>query len=178
MTMKDKKITRHLIGLLVAFCASSAHAGLLGSTATITGYFPDLSSTFFGPSVTTVTSGVEVPSSLISSQSGSIDITDTQIIWQAESTTAYGSGAFNGFGVLFSDAPAITSVTLDGATTLTPVEFSFTGNEVFLNLAGLPAVAGQATILNINASPVPLPAALWLLGSALGGLGVMRRRAT
>jgi hypothetical protein len=36
-------------------------------------------------------------------------------------------------------------------------------------------VAGFA-IDNVNASVVPLPAAVWLFGSALGGLGLIRRR--
>ena len=172
MTLKNVAL-----GFLAALCTNAAHAGLLGSTATITGYYPDLSSIFLGPLVTTVTNGVEVPSSEISSHTGSIDITDTQIIWNAETGAGYGPGEFNGFGVLFSGSPQITSVTLDSGTTLTQIDLSFTGNEVFINLAGLTVQGGEKTILNINASPVPVPGGIWLLGPALGIAGVIRRRA-
>ena len=175
--MKKKKIATYLTGLVVALCASAAHAGLLGSTATITGHFPNLSTNFFGPSVTTVTAAIEVPASSISSHSGFLDITDTQIVWHADISAGYGSAPFNGFRILFSGAPPITSVTLNGASTLIG-RFEFTANEVLLNLTGLSAVVGERDfmLLDINpASPVPLPPAAWLLGSAFGALVVRRR---
>ena len=176
--MKNKKVARRLMGLLVALCASSAHAGLLGSTATITGHFPNLSTVFFGPLVTTVSAAIEIPASSFSSHSGYLDITDTQIIWHAELSAFYGSEPFNGFRILFSGAPPITSITRnqgDVARVMRGGSFVFTGNEVLLNLTGVAATIGQELILNINPSPVSLPPAAWLLGSALAGLGLKRR---
>ncbi len=38
------------------------------------------------------------------------------------------------------------------------------------------ADGGDAAFLSVNTSAVPVPAAFWLLGSALAGLGVIRRR--
>ena len=36
--------------------------------------------------------------------------------------------------------------------------------------------SGNDRMLEITAAPVPVPAAVWLFGAALGGLGLVRRR--
>jgi hypothetical protein len=51
----------------------------------------------------------------------------------------------------------------------------------FLNLnidngAGSPPVIVQSTLASTDTAPVPVPAAAWLLGSALASMGVFRRR--
>ncbi len=45
-------------------------------------------------------------------------------------------------------------------------------------LSGFPSETLSMTIDNVNASVVPIPAAVWLFGSALAGLGWFRRRQT
>ena len=42
--------------------------------------------------------------------------------------------------------------------------------------AGFPLSGLFAYSMNVNVAPVPLPAAFWLLGSAVAGLGMFRRR--
>jgi hypothetical protein len=140
------------------FVLTPARADLIGSHVTGTLYYPNLSTVFAGPvGPVVVGPGIEFPSLAFD---GTVDVTGSQIIWTATLSVIYGAGAFNGFDLLFSGAPMITNVTVNGSTTLPPVSFSFTGNDVKFNLAGLSATAGQKTILDIqtSASAVPEPA--------------------
>jgi hypothetical protein len=143
--------------LALVFVSTPARADLIGSHVTGTLYFPNLSTVFAGPvGPVVVGPGIEFPSLAFD---GTVDISGSQIIWTATLSVTYGSGAFNGFDLLFTGAPTITNVTVDGSTTLPPVSFSFTGNDVKFNLAGLSATAGQKTILDVqtSASAVPEP---------------------
>jgi hypothetical protein len=140
------------------FVLTPARADLIGSHVTGTLYYPNLSTVFAGPvGPVVVGPGIEFPSLAFD---GTVDVTGSQIIWTATLSVIYGAGAFNGFDLLFSGAPMITNVTVNGSTTLPPVSFSFTGNDVKFNLAGLTATAGQKTFLDIqtSASAVPEPA--------------------
>jgi hypothetical protein len=68
------------------------------------------------------------------------------------------------------DAPVETSATTG---TVQALGFAYLGSGTL----GQYTTAGASPIgLQINAAPVPLPAAVWLLGSAVAGLGAMRRR--
>jgi hypothetical protein len=168
------------LGLVAMAAAGLApvHAALLGSDVTGTLLFPDLSTVFSGPEGPfTVSGAVEFTTGTLTA-SGSIDVTDNQIIWTAAFSTSYGSGAFNGFRLVFSGAPPITNVTLNPATTLTPVGFSFTGNEVFFNLAGVSAATGQQTILDVTVGPtaIPEPGTPLMLGIGILGLATAGAR--
>ena len=149
------------------FLSTSAFADLTGSDVTATLYYPDLTTVFAGPEgPVAVGAGIEFPALAFD---GTLDITGTQIIWTATLPELYGAGAFNGFDLVFTLAPTITNVSVDAATTLSPVSFSFTGNDVKLNLAGLSATAGQKTILDVQtaASAVPEPSLLMPTGLML-----------
>ena len=162
--------------LSLSFLSTSALADLIGSNVTGTLYYPDLSTVYAGPvGPVVVGAGIEFPSLAFD---GTLDITGTQIIWTATLAENYGPGTFNGFDLLFTGAPTITNVTVDGSTTLSPVSFSFSGNDVKLNLAGLSATAGQKTVLDIQTtvSAVPEPTSVILLLTTLLGVAFVARR--
>jgi hypothetical protein len=80
--------------------------------------------------------------------------------------------------LVFSDINAtITgfSLTTD-LSGLTASNISFTANEISVDYSDLTRSGGQ--FANLELTLVPIPAAVWLFGSALAGLGFIRRRKT
>lgn len=181
--MKRAMSRRFLVCLILVGVTLSAvpafSSSLTGSQVTGTLFFPNLSTVFSGPLTAIVGPTVEFPAGTLAFD-GSLDITDSQIIWTATLNENYGAGAFNGFELVFSGAPTITGVSLDSGTTLTPVSFStMGGNVVLLNLEGLTAVAGQKTILDVTTSSpstTPEPTAIVLLATGLLGITLAAKR--
>jgi hypothetical protein len=107
-------------------------------------------------------------------------LTDTSITMTA-TRDIFGVNNVSFDGVEFIDLNGtldFSSFALDQSAT-TYAQFSASKvthgvNKLFINIDGPNALTGQQIVL--NQAPVPLPAALWLLGPVLGGLGFMRRR--
>jgi hypothetical protein len=180
MRIAAKGIVSAAAALLALVCGiENANAGLLGSSVTGTAYDPDLSTPIAGPiGPITVSSAVEFPIDTLP-QNGSIDITNTQIIYTAASPGAYDTGSFDGFVFDFTGAPTILNVTQDAASGFN-IAYSFTGNEVMMNFSGAASTkVGQETILDVTTASVPeidpasAASGLMLL---VGGLVVLRGR--
>lgn len=115
--------------------------------------FPEGSLTSLDPLLDPVPVAIDVGSSTI------------DIDYAAGGTTP--PGGFNGFVFSFTGAPAILSVSLDPASTYTPV-VTFEGNSIFVNEAGLTLTATSRALINVT--PVPEPET-W--ATMMGGLGLV-----
>lgn len=143
-----------LMLMTLSFLSTPALADLTGSEVTANLYFPTFGTVFSccgatGTAGPTLVGPGGVDFTTIASD-GTLQVTGTQIIWTATLPEVYWTGAFNGFDLKFSGALTIINVTLDPASTLAPVGFSFTGNHVRFNLSGLTANTGQKVILDVE----------------------------
>jgi hypothetical protein len=162
------------IGLAVAsylgITVAQATPSLLGSTVTGTLYNPDLGTILGGP--TTASTPTFPNGSILGNTAFQINITADQIFYEPLVDVTYSNGPFNGFVFVFSGAPEILDVTLDGASTFTPTAIGSTGDSVSLNLSGNTVNTASVAILDIqlSASQVPEPPTLTLLSTGLVGL--------
>jgi hypothetical protein len=153
---------------------------MLGSSVTGTLFYPDVVTVYSGPlGPLTVGAAVEFPQFSLAA-SGSLDVTDTQIIWNALASVAYGPGSFNGFRLVFSGV-TLTSIGLNGSSTMTPVSFFLvSNNEAWFDLAGISATTGQQVILDVTSSAgpaaTPEPYSVLLTATGMGAL-LLRRAA-
>jgi hypothetical protein len=157
----------------------------MGSTVTVDGRYPDISTTFIQSGPVIVSGDIEFPlGSLQNGQlgyPGRIDIWDTQIVITPyyQQSSAFASGLFNGFVFTFFGAPEIVAVTLSDISTLIPVSVNFYGAEIAINYQSLTVYPGSETVLNLvlrDTSETPLPGALGLFATGLAGLGLIARR--
>jgi hypothetical protein len=179
--------SRALLAAAVAAFAFSpgAHAqSLTGSQVTTAAYCctaPIASDRATNALAATVGPGIEYPQGSFTSLTSSLDVVPVTIDvgsnyidlrYSAGGTT--GPGGFNGFVFSFAGAPTITGVSLDPASTYSPV-VTFDANTVYVNEAGLTLTPSSRAMINVTAVPEPETYALMLGGMALLGLAARRR---
>jgi len=163
-------------GLLFLTVESPVHASLLGDSVGVQYFYPNLSSpTGAASAQQTVTAG----GALFTNVNGvfNVSVTGTTITASAFSFNAgWAAGAFNGF-VVTDFSNLMPTFTLDPSTTmagLTNADLIVSGNTLEVDWAGLGFNTGTVVVLDVT-SPVPEPGTLVLFGSALGGLGLLKR---
>lgn len=154
-----------------------AHASLLnGTSATVTYYFPDMSTVIAGPSTATVNGTKEFGNfaGLVN-----VDISDANILL---TFTRSGGPNFVSFdGLKFDFSPTLSSVSINPSSTFTAFassDLTLSGNALWVNFAGLSVPNATTLSLDVTgARSVPEPASLALLGTGvLGLIGVARRK--
>ena len=166
-------MTRHLLAALLVGSAAPALGAtdFTGSSVTVSLLYPDISTTYAGPVSAVVGPGVEFGQGAFAPARGSLDIGANTLTYSANVGGQYSQAGFNGFRVNFSQA--ISSVSFLGGKT--PTGFSFSGNSVFLNVAGLNYGASDFTSLSITAVPEPTMWGLMVAGFGLVGMAARRR---
>jgi len=174
---------------LACALAGPAQAGLLGHTLGIVPEFPNIGNLCCGAPVNVVVAdpGVEAPAGSFPSYNTQayVDANDTQITYGQTGGTSYVAGSFNGFHFfdVFATIDPIVNVTLDPFVTLSGFDqsrISFDADNIYINMQGLGADFAHHITLNIEfqgGGQTPEPAPLALLGLALAGAALMRRRA-
>lgn len=176
-------------GLLaaVAFVATlgTAHATLLtGKTVSYQYAFPSINSNYGSPADGNyvVGSGVEILNGFCCNFEGQLDFTDAgfKAVFHDEGSYTYSS--FNGFRVsdVFGQIASFTSVTIGTATNMVGFDasrISFDHDNIWINWQGLAFNPNTVVAIEVNgASDVPEPGVIALMGLALAGLAVSRRR--
>ena len=176
--------------VVVAFCVLSflgsrnAEAApiLLGQMVEVSYRFPDINTVFNGNSVNVlVGAGVEVSNFPVGDPRTNIDLSDTNIFVTYNSASTWTATAFNGlrFFDVNGTIPAISSVTINAATNLGGLDLSritFDADHIWVNWQGLAFNQQTIVSLDVNATAVPEPATMLLLGTGLVSLGLRRMR--
>ena len=174
-------IARRLLPAVAALVAvpAIANAQLVGNTVQVNYVYPSIGSTFASANVV-VGAGTELPGFPGLDPRTNIDLLNSSIDITYNSAGSWNSAAFNGlhFFDVFATIDPFTSVTI-GSTNMVGLDLSritFDANNIYVNWQGLAFDEHTTVSLNVNASTVPEPATIVLLGAGLAGVGLVARR--
>lgn len=176
-----RKLSAGVIGGLALLSAQSASAILLdGKTVGYSYLYPNASTSFFNPGPIVVGAGVELPGLFSSSDRGTLDISDTSIFIDFQTSLfPWEAVEFNGWVItdLLSAIDPFTSISLaTNMVGLSLANLAFNANVILVNWQGLSFDENTFVRIGVNSSGVPEPTTMMLLASGLVAAGAAKRK--
>lgn len=180
--MKRKLLLLSSFVMLSFMVPSTSSALMLGNTVQYQYLYPTINSNYNNASNGNYLVGPGIEVANIADGTGTVDISDTNILADFNRSTYWFNSSFNGFRItdIFGAISAFTSVTINPITNMAGFDASritFDADHIWVNWRGLGFDANTIVSLDVNGSaPVPEPSTLLLLGSGILGLVYARKR--
>lgn len=163
--------------------AQAAELGMEGATVSVGVHCctpPSFSTLISNVASAVVGDAIEFPAGTLVATPGNavipvnIDVSGFRLTLIFPETATAAPGSFNGYYFQFDDGGTLTSAAVDtGLSSAFPTGLSFGERSILVNIAGMNLGFGETIAINFGVSPVPEPAAAWLL---LAGLPLLARR--